>query len=273
MLNKVEIRNSRGNLLVLPLENISGGYSLQDIQGLGPVKATLVSTSFAQLDGAHYQSSRRETRNIVIRLGFEPDYTTTSIQTLRRNLYNFFMTKSEINLEFFMDDGLVVDILGRVESCEPAIFSQDPAVDISIVCFDPDFYDPLPVLVSGNTTSAFTEIHYPYIGTIETGIRFVLNVDRTLTDFTIYHRFPAGDLRQLDFSAALIAGDVINISTIVGSKSVTLTRSGTQSSILYGMSQQSSWIELLPGDNYITVHAEGAAIPYTIGYDTKYGGL
>lgn len=273
MLTKVEIRNSRGNLLVLPLENPTSGFPILDIQGLGPVKATLVSSSFAQLDGEQYQSSRRETRNLVFTIGFDPDYSVDSVQAMRMRLYSYFMTKSEINMEFFMDNLLVVDISGRVETCEPTIFDREPAMTVSVMCFDPDFVDPLPVLVDGNTTSTDTETLYSYEGTVETGIRFTLNVDRTLGEFTIYQRRSDFALRSLDFSASLIAGDVLRISTVTGNKFATLTRSGTESSILYGVAPQANWLELPPGDNFIRVYAEGAAIPYSIGYDVKYGGL
>lgn len=273
MLTKVEVRNSRGQLLTLPMEDVQTGYLIQDIGGLGPVKATLVSSSFAQLDGEQYHSSRREARNLTIRLGLEPDYRTGSVQAQRMQLYNYFMTKSEVDLKFFMLGQPAVDITGRVETCEPAIFSQEPAVDVSIMCFDPDFYDPDPVIVSGTSTSGATETLVTYNGSIETGLLFTLNVNRTMSEFTIYHRLPNDVLRTMDFSVPLINADVVEVSTVRGVKGVTLTRSGTNSSLLYALSPQSNWIELANGENYIRVYATGAGVPYTIEYLNKYGGL
>ena len=60
MLTRVEVRNDHGNLLNLSLQEILGGFIVEEIQGLDPVAATIVSSSFAQLDGEQYQSSRRE---------------------------------------------------------------------------------------------------------------------------------------------------------------------------------------------------------------------
>lgn len=273
MLTKLEVRNNRGNLLTLPMEDVQTGYLIQDIGGLGPVKATLVSSSFAQLDGEQYHSSRREARNITIRLALEPDYRTGSIQAQRMQLYNFFMTKSEVQLTFFMLGQPAVNISGRVETCEPAMFVQEPAVDISVMCFDPDFYDPTPVIVNGTSTAGATETLVTYDGSIETGLLFTLNVNRTLTEFTIYHRLPNNVLRIMDFSVPLMNADVVEVSTVRGVKGATLTRSGTNSSILYSLSNQSGWIELANGENYIRVYATGAGIPYTLEYLNKYGGL
>jgi hypothetical protein len=71
----------------------------------------------------------------------------------------------------------------------------------------------------------------------------------------------------------LVAGDVLSINTVTGSKGATLTRAGVESSVLYGISPQSSWLELMPGVNTIRVYATGAAIPLSIEYINRYGGL
>lgn len=273
MLTKFDVANRRGNLHTFQLDDISDGYSIQDIGGLGPVKATLVSSSFAGVDGEQYQSARRETRNITIKLGLEPDWITNTVDDLRNSLYEFFMPKSEVFLTFYKDNGLVVKITGRVETCEPDIFSAEPMMDVSLICYDPDFLAPVPVSLSGTSVSSTTDTIIPYAGSVDTGIIFTLNVNRTLTDFTIYHTPPDGELRQLDFSGSLVSGDVLTISTVTGNKGATLLHTGTSSSVLYAVSPQSNWIEFQKGDNDFRVYAPGAGVPYTIEYVTKYGGL
>lgn len=273
MLTEVEVRTSQGALLNMPIQDVSSGVVVEAVEGLDPVKATIVSSSFSSLDGAQYHSSRREARNIKFRLGLEPDYTVDTVRDLRMRLYNFFMPKSPVDLAFIMADGLTVNISGRVESFETALFSSEPAVDISIICFDPDFYDLTAVQVGGMTTPDLVETTIIYPGSVETGIKLTLNVDRAISEFTVYSAPPDGTLRTLDFAAPLIAGDVLTISTVPGDKEALLTRAGSISSILYGISPQSSWIELLPGSNKIRVYAEGVGVPYTIEYTNKYGGL
>lgn len=274
MLTAVEARSRQGDLLVLPLEDATSGFIVAGIAGLDPVKATLVSSSFANSDGEQYQSSRRETRNIKLKLELDPDPELETVRDLRKRLYRFFMPESEVRLTFLLEEGLDVDIVGVVETCETDHFSQEPAVDISIICFEPDFYDPTPVVIEGATTAGETPIVIAYDGTTETGIQLVLNVNRTLPEFTVYHVPPDDTIRTLEFdNFPLAAGDVLTISTVAGSKGATLVRSGTSSSVLYGVSPQSNWIELMPGDNSIRVYAEGAAVPLEIEYITKYGGL
>lgn len=274
MLETVEIRNTAGSLLTLPLEDVIAGYLIEEIEGLDPVKAVLTSSSSANVDGSQYQSARRDERNLKFRIGLEPDYTLNeTVRSLRSRLYEYFMPKTEATFKFTLADGLEVEIKGRIESFDTAIFSKDPAVDVSVMCFDPDFIDPVPVVVEGDTVSDMTETLIDYNGTVETGMEFTLFVDRSLTDLTIYHRPPDGTVRTFNFAENMVAGDVLKISTVVGNKYLTLTRSGTTTSVLNGMSPQSNWVGLQNGNNYIRVYAEGAAIPYEISYTTRYGGL
>lgn len=273
MLVRVEVRTSQGALLTLPLDDVSSGLVVENIDGLDPVKATLVSSSFAGADGEQYHSSRRDSRNLKLKIGLEPDYVTTMVGDLRKRLYGFFMPKTQVSLRFVMDDGLYVDILGRVESFLTPLFAKDPAVDISLMCYDPDFLDPNPVTASGMSTADSTEVLFPYVGTVETGLLLTLRPDRDVNAFTFYHRPPDGTLRTLDFSIPLVAGDVLAISTVTGAKGVTLTRSSTQSSALYGVSPQSNWLEFQPGDNFLRLYASGAAFPFDLSYTTRYGGL
>ncbi len=272
MLTLLEVRG-QGGTLSLPLDDSTLGYDVQDIQGLDPVKASLVSSSFAQRDGAQFQSARRDTRNITLQLGLSPDYAIATVRSLRAALYQFFMPKSDISLRFFVDDDLVVDIAGTVESMESAMFTKEPVVNVSIMCWDPDFLESNEIVVSGSTTSGTTDTTIEYTGTVESGFEFTLNVDRTMSGFTIYYQRPDGTSEQMDVEASLIAGDAFTISTLSGNRYAQLTRSGLQSSMLYAVSPFSTWPEFLPGTNLFRVYASGAAVPYTVTYTRRYGGL
>lgn len=273
MLTLIEARNSQGALLSLPMFDISGGYSVEDVGGLGPVEANIVSSSFAGIDGTQFESAQRADRNMTLKLGFNPDFVTMFVEDLRLRLYDYFMPKTKVDLRLYYESGLIVDISGRTKTCEPDIFSDEPLMNISIICNDSDFIDTDTYTVTGASTSTTTETLIAYPGNVETGINFVFAIDRTLTDFTIYHRAPDGSITTADYSAALVAGDVLTINTVTGNKYVTLTRSGSDSSLLYAKSPQSGWLELQKGNNYIRVYAVGAAIPWTITYVPRYGGL
>lgn len=273
MITKVEVRNSQGDMLPLLLNSQASGFLVEEIGGLGPVKATIVSSTFAGVDGESYQSSRREGRDVSLKINLKPDSVGTSVFDLRQKLYRFFMTKKWVSLRFFMTSTLYVDIEGRVESADPDIFTKEPKFNVSVRCGKPDFIDPNPVSIDGHTTSLPMAETFEYFGSVETGMLFTLRPDRTINEFAIYNTPTDGQLRTLEFSTPLQAGDVLQISTVKGSKGAILTRGNTVSSVLFGVSPESNWVEMFEGDNLFRVYAEGAPIPYNIQYTTKYGGL
>lgn len=272
MLYKVEISNSQGETLVLPLGDYSNGYLVKPIEGLDPVKANIVSSSFANEDGEQHQSSRREARNIIMKLGLKMGMAG-SVSLLRSQLMKFFMPKLKVRLTFYREDGPDVEIEGVVETFNCPMFTQEPEATIGLMCHKPDFVVP-HVYGSSNYTTFDVDEHYiEYDGTVETGFEFRLTVDRSISQFTMYHRSNEESISQMLFAEPLIAGDILTISSVAGDKRVTLTRAGSDSSLLYAVSPDSQWLQLSPGSNYIRVYAEGAAIPYTITYSSKVGGL
>lgn len=274
MITAVDVRNPQGAVLPLSLGNPYDGLVVKAIDGLDPVKATIVSSSFATLDGTQYHTSRRGERNIVIRFDLRPEYGSLPVSQLRKQyLYKFFMPKSPVDLTFHQSDGPDVVISGRVEDTPTPIFTKEPTADVSIICFDSDFVDPIAKLVLSSTVSNAVETQVTYDGNVETGIVFTLNVNRDLSEFTIYHRPPDGSLRSSDVAGPMVAGDVLRISTIPGAKSVVLTRANVDIPFLYAWSPQANWVELSEGDNYIRVYSDGAPIPFSLSYMNRYGGL
>lgn len=277
-IEKVEVTNAQGDLLSLSLEDVSNGYVVEEIQGLGPVKANIVSSSFANIEGQQYQSSSRDIRNIVFELGYEPEYgTDQTIRSLRSQLYQYFMTGSAVSLDFYMTDGLMVNTTGRVETCEPAIFTREPQMNISIVCFDPDFINPVPVQMHNTfTTIDNTSKVIQVNGSVKTGLTSLsFTAAKAMSEFTIYHTTPSGALRVMEISVPVVVGDIVNMCTIKGQKTITLTHLGVTKSILWAVSPQSDWVLLEPGENlfYLNGTTTGPSSAVLIDFNNRYGGL
>lgn len=272
MLSKLDVTNRRGMTLSLEMEENDSGYQIADIEGLDPVKAILVTTSYAGHNGEQYQSSRRGPRDVKLILDLQPDGEST-FSSLREGLYAYLMPQQLVRLRFYKESGLYVDLTGVVETHSSPQFAEDPIVTVSVHCSQPDFLDPRVVIRTGNSvsTSANTPIDYP--GNLDASTIIRLFINRTLSDFTIYNTPEDGILRKMDFSGALIAGDELIISSVQGSRGVTLKRSGVSSSYLYGRTPQSAWIELFEGVNQFRIFATGDPIPYELEYVVRYGAV
>jgi hypothetical protein len=273
MLNLVEVRTDQGLLLSLPIFDQSLGFLVKSIDGLDPVDATLVYSSMAGQDDEQEQSSKRVKRNIILKLGYDPDWATSSVKKLRDELYKFFMPKAQVRLRFYSDDMPTVEIVGRVEKFTAPLFAQDPEATISLICAKSSFYGMDSLSFGGNTTAGTTEVSRTYDGTIATGGLFQILPDRDLSEFTIYNRLPDDSVQSQEFVFPLIAGDILEINSVNLSKSARLTRAGATTSVLFGISPYSTWTNLYPGVNKLRVAATGDPIPWTFQYANKYGGL
>ena len=71
------------------------------------------------------------------------------------------------------------------------------------------------------------------------------------------------------------SGDIITIDTQIGEKSVTLTRSGTTTNILYQMASGSTWVQFAPGVNQISYDADAGAanLEVSVTLIQKYEGV
>ena len=271
MLRQLDVTNRRGMTLIFDMFENDSGYQVE-VDGLDPVKAEIVTTSYAGKDGVQFTSASRGARNVKIGIDLVPDGTEEKTYTkLRRTLYSFFMTKSQVRLRLHDTSGLYVDLFGVVEDTAAPMFEEDPDVNVVILCTEPDMIDPRTVTLNGVTVSGgtLTEVDYP--GTVETGILFEMTVDRTVNDFTIYNTGEDGGLQQLDISGELLSGDKLIINTNRGSKSITRTRSGTTTSMLRAKTPQSNWIEFAEGLNNFRVYTPGDPIPYKVEYTVRYG--
>jgi hypothetical protein len=273
MLTMVTIQNPQGNTLQLPLMDFSGGYVVKDIQGLDPAKATLTSSSFAQLDGGQFQNSRREPRNITMKLGFLPDYTITTVSDLRQNLYKFLMPKMNVQFSIYDDGILFATTNAVIEDANNNMFSQDPEIDVSLICYDPDLYAPAPVSIPMLTANDPTTTDVVYDGTSETGVIFTITLTRDMPSIGLYNLRPDGVQNAIILAGTFLNGDTLTVSTVAGNKFVNVTRAGLTFSVLYWLDLTSTWISLLNGVNKFRAFTPGIPASCTLSYTPKYGGI
>lgn len=275
-LQTLELTNSRGSILTLPIGSITSGYSVQDIDGLDPVQASQASSSFAGLDGEQYQSAHVGKRNITLKLGLETDYTNKTVRQLRRGLYELLMPKSEVNLKFVSSDDFPdVNINGVSESFSAPLFVEKPSADVSILCYDPYFVDPLvktEYVLNSDDPNAGTSLFVN--GDIPVGIRMTITVMSNTASVIAIHNTPMGRKRQ-DFGivGSFLKDDVIEVSTVPGDKYAHLIRGAVTSPILHEVSTLATWISLESGQNVIGSFSPGVTLQVKIQYNELYGGL
>ncbi len=287
MLTKVEVTSPRPDVPVLLLGEFHPNQNpiqIRDISGLEPVKAEITTTSFIQ-DGVLFQSSRLGMRNLVLILGLNPNWIDQTMSTLRRMLYTYFLPKAWCKFRFYSDDMPTVEIEGFIETFEPNIFSQDPEIQISVLCPQPDFVGIDRVTYTGVDIPAATLV-LDYKGTVETG--FEMNFDliaspevqneafQTSQPGTIWNRF---DTRLVNANSDFY----LHVSTVKSGKKTEYVRR-SDGFIINQISNKvtnpvigSVWPLIKPGKNTLQVTRFGSTQmtpkAWTMWFYNRYGGL
>jgi hypothetical protein len=278
----MEVFSANPSAPELPL----GGFMPSDdpihvrgITGLEPVKADITSTGLATGRGETPQGSSTGKRNIVMTLGLNPDWAEQTMTSLRHQLYRYFMPEMWTKLRFFSDELPVVDIEGIVESFEPNMFSQDPEIQISVLCHKPDFIEADATIYNGVVDDGTLELEFEYIGNVETGLE--LRIDQTADNVSY-----SGDLAITLLSPVVpqlfeVAGVLIDhtqyfkLSSVPGNKRVQVisTVDGNPTNILSKMGDDSVWPVIKPGLNVLSVAAAENGQAWTMAYFNRFGGL
>ena len=282
MLRRMEVFSANPSAPELPL----GGFmpsddpvQVRNITGLEPVKADITSTGLATGRGETLQGSSTGKRNIVMTLGLNPDWAEQTMTTLRHQLYRYFMPEQWTKLRFFSDELPVVDIEGIVESFEPNMFSQDPEIQISILCHKPDFIEADATIYTGVVDDGTLELEFDYVGNVETGLE--VRVDRTVENVA-YSGNVIFTLRSPEKPQILeVAGIVIDhtqylkVSSVQGGKRVQVISvvDGASTNILSKMTDASVWPVVKPGENVLSVAATEDGQAWTMAYFNRFGGL
>lgn len=263
-----KIENSNGDILTLT--GNEPVYQVLDIAGLNPPKAQINTSTIVGLDGAVFNSSKLETRNLVLTVKINGD-----IESNRQQLYNYFRTKGWCKF-YFTNNNLDVSIEGYVESAECDLFTNDETAQISIICPYPYFKSlaetlqelsninamftfPFtinlnnPVVISSYTTGG---INVYNSSESDTGAIIEIDISNSVSSIELKNTTTGDDLI---LNYAFQAGDKVIINTNKGQKSISLIRSGVISNLFSSLQQGSVFFQLSAGSNFFEYLADNVA--------------
>lgn len=280
---KCKIENIKNNVLTLTQDE--SNYQVLSITGLNPPKAQINTSTIAGLDGSKFNSSKLESRNIVITLKINGD-----IEANRIKLYKYFTTKEWCKF-YYENDHRNVYIDCRVENFECDLFTNDETAQISLICPQPYFKDMETIIDDISKALAAFEFPFAYgskgatnpqitpdsstdnaieFSTIdtskitniyndsesETGVIIKIDVLGTISDIRIKNT-QTGESFILKYS--FLENDRIVVNTNKGQKSVVLTRNGVTSNLFTAIRKGSTFFQLTIGDNFFGYTADNGS--------------
>lgn len=282
-----KIENKNGELLQLTQRETE--WQVVEITGLNPPSAQVNLTSLAGQDGSVFNSSKLDTRNIVITLRIRGD-----AEANRQLLYRFFRTKEECKF-YFQNENRDVFIRGRVETCEVNLFEWGQVMQISVICPQPYFraVEELIAELSG-TIAAFVfpfsinigdPIPFSYFDSTketnvrndtesETGVELTIFFSAAVSKVEIKN-ISTGDDLVLNYSFK--DGDQVFVNTNTGEKSVQLLRDGVLTNLFSAVKKGTVFFQLQSGDNVFSYLADNGQnnnnVFITMLYRQQYRGV
>lgn len=253
------------------------GFDLRDAQGLGPVPSQINFSEFAMIPGGQFHSHNVQTRNIVLRIGFDSVYNTDmSVQDLRREIYQIASPGSNVRLRLYNNRSFEMQIDGWVETAEPVIFSKDPEIQISIICTHPFFREP--------GSSVFENLSWShdfyYGGDIVYGYNIVATVLENINWLEIQDLssiYDETNRPSMRINHPIPAGDKVRVITTPGNRQVTQmhpNESFKARLITHVHARAGGWPQMKPGNNTIGVRGNNpSTVEYNIGVVRRYGGF
>lgn len=308
MIEYIQVTNEAGDTLQLPLSDYSQtGMAVISVEGIGTVRATINMTSYSDSDLKKKNYSSLEARNIIINLRFFA-VQDLSVEDVRDRAYVLFTPQKKVHF-VIKTDRRFVGTDGYVESNEPTIFSKEESTQISILCEDPILYDEEGGFIdrSDNDFNAMESLfefpfmndslterliilgeirHKPinaitYEGEYDIGLTITMHCKGVVVDPIIYSNRQHGEFLLMtdklpdvlpDSPAKFLKGDIVTITTVPGSKSITLLRDGKAYNILHILKAGSTWPMLKNGANEFVIDAGigfeliSISYKYSLGY-------
>lgn len=302
MIKTITITNYLGESVKVKLGETepTHGLFITEIDGLGPVKADINTSTVAVSDGTVFNSARANERNIVMKIRF---MFAQTIEDSRQLTYKYFPLKHLVKVRVETDNR-TSEATGYVESNEPEIFSEKESTKISILCPDPNFYS----LRNDRTvfSGVYPKFEFPfennsltekliemgsiqnktyetvtYTGDGEVGVTIKIHALGSVGTFTIYNintresmKISADKISQLTGSS-IVKGDDIIISTVKGDKYITLLRDGVLTNILNALERGTDWFQLAKGENIFAFVAESGTtnLQFAIENRVAYEGI
>lgn len=233
--------------------NDDAKYWVKNVTGLEPPGRSVAIARTAS--GGRFQGVTVEDREVVVLIGLQPDWDAGETpKLLRDNLYTMINTgyDPKVLITLIADGGVkLASVPAYVTQFEAALFSKDPAVQITFTCLNPTFKARAVTKYPKSALSEKAPDIYNF-GTAETGFQFAVKFTDTKNGWFI--KQAENQNIGMEFDMVFHENDVLSVSTIPGQRYVHWQkRRGRVQNMISILKYSSEWIQLHPGHNHFVV--------------------
>ena len=234
----------------LPIIGLSAKdpYRVTAIDGLGPPELEVLLAE-THAPGGIYINRRAQGREIVIRLGLNPDYRIgQTIADLRYALYGLLSTgvdsrDQSVKCQLMENNVVVVETSGYVKRIEIVPFDKKPQAQITIACLGPYLNRPAATDYKGYMGGSYFTVSNA--GLAPTGVELNVKFLASLSNFTI--NISGGS--AMTFEGPFEVDDILVVDTNEATRFVGLLRNDEYVKYMEMLTPESDWIGLHGGDH------------------------
>lgn len=259
---EIILENAAGDQLTF---GVDSPFTITNVDGLDPPKATIHTSPAALIDGEIYNSAKVEMRtiNLAFAIEWEPSKN-------RLEVYKVLKSKQFVRL-YYDGDYRHVFIDGFVQTINVGLFEMVQTVTCMIICPSPYFmqqgHEAVDVLTNIKnlfhfpfSSTATPELVFGQIGNsdgvviendgdIACGMTIELYARDTIVNPKVFD-YVTGEYIGIQYT--MQAADLITIDTREKHKTVTLLRSGVTYNLFNYVMQNSTWLQLpANGGSYV----------------------
>lgn len=287
-MRKITCVNSSGATIIFNDDSFSP-FLLAHVEGLYETQNNVYVSENTMIDGGEYQGSVKKVRNIVITI---MDLPNNVFNIKNRDILYSFFAKGKRGTLIFTENDISRKIEYYVEYIRRAN-TESRLITISLICPDPYFYDLADTEVKMADYIANFEFVHEFVsdgeelsyrssetlknivndsGTDEIGMTITLTAIGPVTNPSIA-KVETGETMKIGYTGKelnMITDDKLIITTHINNKHVYLERDGVKEEINQFLTEDSTFIQIMQGNNNIGYSAESGYENLIVSIDYKF---
>ena len=234
---------------------VGASYIIKNVNGLGPPEYNAYIET-GRYGVTHYGGRTPANRQIVMRIGLNPNYTTgITASDLRTQLYRMIHPNRHglIAVDILNQDVMTRTTLGTITRFEIVPFAQDPEVQITIDCVSPYFEHPTLITQMGPIAGS-SPISIDNIGDVPAGFEMVWTATSNISiiqPWRLQQTVPVSETVLFVASTTVASNTQFKFSTVPNFVNFQKIAPGVVTSFM-GYISATEWPLLLPGVNTFT---------------------
>jgi hypothetical protein len=234
-------------------------YIAKSILGLDAEEIVPKFYGFSKVNRDRMYDFAMKPRDVVFKIGLNPHRNNgESFSTLRDNLYRAVSASRTGQIDIRFNTGIpwYAYIRGFITKFEVPLFSKTPEVQLTLNCEDPIIrgFNASRFLADSSPSGLEPFVVVDADSTAPHGMEVQVHITSELYTYSIIDSLAIGSDPDWEFKIDyhFLAGDVLNVNSQTGVRSITVTRGTDILQIADKIAPESVWPVIFPGTNNVT---------------------